>query len=92
MITDCGMMSFIVDVMIFPEWQGRGIGTVLVEQLLDVQKGQLLGGEFSYVSVLVTKGNEAFYSSMGFMSRPNFALGPGMTAKIYANKINKYER
>lgn len=92
MITDGGMMSFIVDVMVHPDHQSRGIGAVLVKRLLEVQKEQLFDREFGYVSVLVTKGNEKFYKPLGFMERPNLMQGPGMTVKILANKINKFER
>lgn len=92
MITDGGMMSFIVDVMIHPEYQRYGIGANVVKLLLDVQKEQLLDGEIGYVSVMVTTGNEGFYKTMGFVERPNFMLGSGMTLKLVANKINKYER
>lgn len=92
MVTDGGMMSFIVDVMIHPEYQKCGLGADVVKILLNVQKEQLFDREIGYVSVMATTGNEGFYKTIGFVERPNFMLGSGMTLKIAANKINRYER
>ena len=92
LISDMGMTALIADVMVHPDYQRRKIGDTLVRRLLAFQKKELGDGGFSYVNVLATKGNEGFYKPMGFLSRPNLLQGSGMTMKILANKINKFER
>ena len=85
-ITDKGMMSFIVDVMVDPDEQKKGIGSHLVKMLMDAHKEWLSEGDIGYISVLSTPGKESFYKKMGFAKRPNLLLGSGMTAKIRAKR------
>lgn len=89
-ITDRGMLSFIVDVMVDPGMQRQGIGKALVRMLMDAHKEWLAPGEIGYISVLSTSGREPFYKKLGFAARPNVLLGAGMTAKVRAPK-NKNE-
>ena len=81
-ITDKGMMSFIVDVMVAPGVQSQGIGTALMKSLMDDHRSWLKEGEIGYISVLATTGKEPFYKKLGFAKRPNIMLGAGMTAKV----------
>ena len=88
-ITDRGMMSFIVDVMVDPDAQKQGIGSELVRMLMNMHKEWLAEGEIGYISVLATTGKEPFYKKLGFAKRPNLLLGAGMTAKVRPVRKNK---
>jgi ribosomal protein S18 acetylase RimI-like enzyme len=54
---DC---SYICDVVIHPEYQGRGIGKQLVKKLIDVSSGH------SKIIMYANPGKEGFYLGMGF--------------------------
>lgn len=92
LISDGGMMSFIVDVMVDPAYQDKGVGTLLMKKLLLREKEMLQKSEIKYISVLATVKNEKFYTKLGFMERPNLLMGAGMTIKLAEGKRYKFEK
>jgi|SRR3989344_8314720 len=63
---DLAMYGYIQDTIVLPSYQGRGVGRILVQKVLDKVKplkGYLLGVCPSKVSV-------DFYSKFGFIKRP----------------------
>jgi len=58
-ISDGAYQSAIYDVAVRPEYQGRGIGSLMVEHIL----GQLPKGN---VILYASPGKEAFYETLGF--------------------------
>lgn len=86
MITDHGLLSLIVDVMVDPAFQRQGIGAQMVRMLMLEHKSWLAPGEIAYIHILATTGNEPFYKKLGFTLRPNLLLGAGMTAKVRADR------
>jgi len=58
-ISDCVMQAAIYDVALLPEYQGKGIGKMLVEGIMN----RLSGCNFILYSNV---GKEAFYERMGF--------------------------
>lgn len=55
--TDC---SYICDIAIQPEWQGHGLGSLIVQKLLDFSAGH------RKIILYAVPGKEAFYARFGF--------------------------
>lgn len=79
-VGDGGYHLLIVDVIVHPDFQGRGIGKEMLSQLMNfVKNGYVEKGETTMVSLLSAKGKEPFYEKLGFMKRPNDERGAGMS-------------
>ena len=75
-VGDGAMYFYIQDVIVDPNYQQMGIGSVVMKQiesylLMSAKKGSTIG-------LLAAKGKEAFYSKYGYTKRPNDSLGNGM--------------
>lgn len=77
-IGDKTIFLYIHDVMVIPEYQGKKIGTKIMEKLLEqIEKYKKVNPEIrTYLGA--SKGKEGFYEKFGFVSRPNEELGAGM--------------
>ena len=64
--------------MIIPEYQGKKIGTGIMNTLLEkINEYKKVNPEIrTYLGA--SKGRESFYERFGFISRPNDDLGAGM--------------
>ena len=71
-------MVYIADVIVVPEYQGQGLGRVVIEMLMTRIKADLKPGYRVMISLLAAKGKEAFYNKFGFVDRPNENFGCGM--------------
>lgn len=81
-IGDGGYMYLIADVMVDPEYQGKGIGKAVLEQINRWLDSLAEGERFVMVNLMATKGNEGFYEKAGFVKRPNDEMGAGMVRWI----------
>ena len=72
-VTDYGYMSLIADVIVMPEYQGQGIGKLMVTNLLNRIKDSLEPGEESLVELLAAPGKTAFYEKFGFKVKKEVA-------------------
>ena len=77
-IWDHGYVMYIADIIVIPEYQGKGLGRVIMEQVMDFIHEQLKPGYKFMVSLCSAKGKEEFYKKFGFVVRPNDDVGPGM--------------
>ena len=77
-IWDHGYVMYIADIIVIPEYQGNGLGRVIMEQVMDFIHEQLKPGYRFMVSLCSAKGKEEFYKKFGFVVRPNDDVGPGM--------------
>ena len=68
----------IYEAIVIPEYQGNGLGRVIMEQVMDFIHEQLKPGYKFMVSLCSAKGKDEFYKKFGFVSRPNDNFGPGM--------------
>ena len=77
-IGDKTIFLHIHDVMVRPEYQGIGIGTGIMNKILD--KVNVYRGVNPGIRVCLgaSKGKEGFYEKFGFVGRPNESLGAGM--------------
>lgn len=76
-IGDGRVAFFIKDVATVPDRQGKGIGTLVMEQLMAYIRD--VGAENAYVGLMALKGKENFYKKFGFHVRPFQNEGSGMT-------------
>ena len=77
-VSDRGYVVYIADVIVVPEYQGQGLGRVIMEELLKRIKESLKPGYRVMISLLAAKGKEEFYNKFGFIDRPNDNFGCGM--------------
>ncbi len=73
-IGDSGIYFYIQDVIVLPEFQGKGIGKRIMDTIMDYLKAHAHPGAF--VGLMAAKGVSKFYERYGFKVRPSDA--PGM--------------
>lgn len=81
-VGDGVMYWYIQDVCILPEYQGQGIGSAIVNRLLQYVNEFGMPDTETRVSLMAAKGKDKFYEKLGFSSRPNANRGPGMEKVI----------
>ncbi|MED9904914.1 MAG: GNAT family N-acetyltransferase [Lachnospiraceae bacterium] len=77
-----GMYYLVVDVVVKPEYQKRGIGSQIMDMLLKYVEERTPNGGRSSVQLIAEKGKEAFYISKGFKVIPHDYCGSGMRKVI----------
>ena len=77
-IGDKTIFLYIQDIMVIPEYQGKKIGTKIMETLLDkiIEYKAVNPNIRTYLGA--SKGKEQFYERFGFKTRSNADLGEGM--------------
>ena len=90
-VSDHGYVVYIADVIVCPDYQGQGLGRVIMEELLARIKASLKPGYRVMISLLSAKGKEKFYNKFGFTDRPNENFGCGMH-QWYEAKEEYYSR
>lgn len=78
LLWDRGYVAFLSDVIVDPDYQGRGIGRTLVEMVISRIKDDMKPGYKVKLTLNSAKGKEPFYEKFGFRVRPNDDAGPGM--------------
>jgi len=76
-IGDGGMVYYIQDVIVLPDYQRRGIGTQMMDQVMAYLRAH--ASQNTIIGLMSAKGKEAFYEKYGFTNRPTDKLGSGMT-------------
>lgn len=79
-VGDDSFIYLIVDVIVLPEYQNRGIGTALMEKIMEYLKENVQ--EYSSITLMAAKGKEAFYEKFGFFKRPSGEYGHGMMVEL----------
>lgn len=77
-----GLYYLIVDVVVRPECQGRGIGNSIMDKLLAYVEAETPEGGRSSVQLIAEKGKEDFYLKKGFKLIPHEYCGSGMRKVI----------
>lgn len=52
--------------IVLPKFQRKGIGTMIVDHLVNYAKANSITGEFTTIGGVSAKGKEPFYEKMGF--------------------------
>lgn len=81
-VGDGAVISYIQDLVVLPEYQGKKIGSMVIGKLIDYVESITEEGTEMMLCLMCAKGREGFYLKHGFMSRPTQNLGPGMIQYI----------
>ncbi len=78
------LYALIVDVVVRPECQGKGIGSEILRRLLDFAAQDAPEGGRVSVQLIAEPGKEGFYERLGFRKIPHAHCGSGMRKVIHA--------
>lgn len=79
---DAALYWYVNDVFILPEYQGKGIGTQIMQRLIDYAVNNSLPGTNISLCLMSAQGKEGFYEKLGFQRRPSENEGAGMELEI----------
>ncbi len=71
LVGDGAMYWYLQEIIILPQFQRKGIGTMIVNHLVDYAKANSFTGKFTTVGGVSARGKEPFYEKMGFEIIPN---------------------
>lgn len=66
LVGDGAMYWYLQEIIVLPEYQGLGIGTMIVEHLVDYAVKNSSTGKFTTIGGVSAKGKEGFYQKLGF--------------------------
>ena len=66
LVGDGAMYWYLQEIIILPNFQRKGIGTMIVNHLIDYAKANSMTGKFTTIGGVSAKGKEPFYKKMGF--------------------------
>ena len=81
-IGDTICFLYIQDIMVMPEYQGKEIGTLIMNKLLEKVKEVKSENLDVRVYLGASKDRESFYERFGFVKREDLELGAGMVLKF----------
>lgn len=79
-VGDKGFIYFIADIIVKPEFQGRGIGAGVMKKIMAYLEENAPGN--AYITLMAAKGKEAFYEKFGWFKRPTEKYGHGMMVEM----------
>lgn len=77
-VGDGAVICYVQDLIIIPEAQGQGVGSMLLEYIKTYVESLTEPGTQMMLDLMCAKGRESFYEKHGFIARPTKELGPGM--------------
>jgi len=66
LVGDGAMYWYLQEIIILPKFQRNGIGTMIVNHLVEYAKANSITGKFTTIGGVSAKGKEPFYEKMGF--------------------------
>lgn len=66
LVGDGAMYWYLQEIIILPQFQRKGIGTMIVNHLVDYARANSVIGKFTTIGGVSAKGKEPFYEKMGF--------------------------
>lgn len=78
-----GIYFTIVDIVVRPEYQGKKIGTAIINSILNYIERNMHDGSRVSVQLLAEAGKEQFYIKQGFKLVPHQYCGPALRKIIY---------
>jgi len=82
-IGDKGLICYIQDIIVIPEYQGKNIGLEIMNYMMNYIKNNL--DPTTRIGLMSAPGKEDFYKKFGFIIRPNEVMGAGMMLKLNDN-------
>ncbi len=77
-VGDGAVICYVQDLIVIPKYQGKGIGSRILNTLIDYVKKIGEDDTTMMMCLMCAKGRERFYEKHGFIARPTDSLGPGM--------------
>ena len=77
-VGDGAVICYIQDLIVVPEAQKKGVGSLLIKRLKEYVDGLRENDTTMMLCLMCAKGREGFYLKHGFTARPTENLGPGM--------------
>ena len=77
-VGDGAVVCYVQDLIIPPQAQRLGVGTMILNRLEEFVEQLRLPGKEMMFDLMCAKGRELFYTQHGFLARPTETLGPGM--------------
>ena len=69
LVGDGAMYWYLQEIVVLPEYQGKGIGKSIVNRLIEYIKSTAIPGTIIDVGLTAVKGKEPFYEKFGFSIR-----------------------
>lgn len=66
LVGDGAMYWYLQEIIVLPQFQGRGIGRLIVNHLVEYARVNSASGKFTTVGGVSARGKEPFYEKMGF--------------------------
>lgn len=66
LVGDGVMYWYLQEIIVLPEFQGKGIGTRIVDRLLEYIKDNTTPGTFVSIGLTAATGKDTFYDKFGF--------------------------
>lgn len=82
LVGDGALYCYVQDVVVHPDYQGRGIGTEILNQLLDYIDQIIEEDGRMSIGLVSAQGKESFYEQFGFKQIPHEFSGAGMRKVI----------
>ena len=73
-----GIYYLICDVAVIHEYQKQGIGTKIIEKIIEYVQNHLQNNEYCSIQLIAAKGKESFYEKLRFRKIPNDLSGHGI--------------
>ena len=77
-VGDGAVICYIQDLVVIPEAQGQGVGSLIINELIDYVDSIKEDETTMMLCLMSAKGREKFYEKHNFIARPTDKLGPGM--------------
>lgn len=74
-VGDYSIVCCLSDICVKPEFQKKGIGLIIVNELKKMIEEGVKEGEKMQIELTPTAGNEAFYQKAGFKYKPDVITG-----------------
>ncbi len=66
LVGDGAMYWYLQEIIVVPQFQGKGIGRMIVNHLVEYARVNSASGKFTTIGGVSAKGKEPFYEKMGF--------------------------
>ena len=77
-----GLYYLVVDVVVNKDYQGKGIGKILIEEIVKDIYNKMKEGQKVSINLMSMQGKEEFYEKCGFRKVPFDYIGYGMIRRI----------
>ena len=77
-----GLYYLIVDVVVNKEYQGKGLGKLLIDEIVKEVYNKTKEGQKASINLVSMQGKETFYEKCGFRKIPFDFTGYGMIRRI----------